>query len=560
MQLTPAQQEHFARQYLAERQRARTDLFWLCNEVLAPPSSKILVRHAHGKIVEHCQQFKGYKELIHPETFRIVASEPICAMWDLEGPRDRMLLVSRGHLKTTIHTIGQAIQWILNYPDVRILLCTATGEQSERIIKEIKGHFQFNPRFRFLFPEFCPKKSIQDFGNAAEFTVPNRTRKELKEPTVMTASIGKVIASTHHDVVMCSDVVSEANTKTKGQIQEAKDFFGYLEPLRERGPSKNGESNVGWKFVEGTIYDFADYYQTILDHEAQCPADQKQWMITRQSCWVDKEKKIPLWPERFPAKELDRILNSPEVGPYIFSSQYELNPVAPGSGLATKEQIRFFPAHLVKQLMPRYRVYTTIDLATLDGSNVNGDYCSLVTGGWDGNARLDVLSIQNGRFTDKQVVDLMFLIQQMFPSNQEFRIQKDQISGGLKSLLRREMEQKRKWLNVKYVPIPTNESKNHRIIRNLQGWFSLGYIRFADSISCKTELIDQILRFPRGAHDDILDALADQMHNEKGESIADAIPRESNPQQELERDYGFNPYESAHESEMSEHYAEVVGL
>lgn len=568
-QLTKEQARHFCEVFIAKRQRARTDLFWLCNEVLAPPTSKIIVPHAHGAIIDHCQRFPGYFEAMHPEQ-GIVVSRPLVPMWELAGPRDNLLLVSRGHLKTTIHTVGHAVQWILNYPDVRILICTATGEQAERMVGEIKAHFQFNNRLRFIFPEFCPNaKRAADFGSKTEFTVPNRTRKELKEPTVMTASIGSVMASTHHDVMKCSDVVSEANTKTKGQIQEAKDFFGYLEPLRERGESKDGRSNVGWKDVEGTIYDFADYYSMILDHEAKLPEKQRQWHIAKQSCWVNKEKRLTLWPERFPAGELDRILNSPEVGPYIFSSQYELEPVPPGTGLATPEQIQFFPAHLIKQLMPRYRVSTTIDVATLDGTNTDGDYCAMVTAGFDGDGRLDVFSIQNGRFSDEQLADLMFLTQRTYPKNMEFRIQKDQISGGFKTFLRREMAKRQAkgdpfwYLNVSYVPIPTNESKTHKIIRNLRGWFALGLIRFADNLTCKQELINQVIRFPRAKNDDILDALADQMHDAKGEAVSDSIPREVSawtPDQDVSLG-GFNPYGAGSLAESpNDCYAEVTGL
>lgn len=561
MNLTKEQKRAFCESYLAKRQRARTDLFWLCNEVLAPPDSRIMVPHAHDLIVNHCQKFKGCTEIMDPNALKIVASQQNCRLWDLEGPRSNLLLVSRGHLKSTIHCVGQAIQWILNYPDIRILICSATGPQVAKFLKEIKEHFQFNSRLRFLFPEFCPKKP-NDFGNSEQFTVKNRQRK-WKEETVETASIEQAKTGARYEVIIATDVVTENNIRTSGQIQQAKDFFGFLEPLRERGPAKNGKPNPGWKFVEGTIYDFSDYYQMILDHEAKLPAAEKQWKITRQSCWINKEKRITLWPERFPAEELDRIRNSPEVGPYIFSSQYELDPVAPGTGLASKEQIQFFPAHLVRQLLPRYqRVSTTIDLATLDGSNVNGDFVSMVTAGFDSDGRLDVFSIQNDRFTDEQVVERMFLIQAVYPQNAEFRIQKDQISSGLKTLLRREMVKRKQWLNVKYPPIPTNESKTHRIIRQLRGWFALGLIRFADNVTCKAELIDQILRFPRGAHDDILDALADQMNNGDGEPTDSAIPREAayyTPDLDTGLP-GFDPYNVPSMSNESECYAAVTGL
>lgn len=554
-----------ARKYLALRQRARTDLYFLANYVLAPSYSRIIVPHAHGAILDHCQKFKGYREAIEPKTGRIVAAELRSPIEDLEGSRDNLILASRGFLKTTIHTIAHGVQWIVNYPDIRMTIGTATAEQNERVISELKGHFQFNNLLRWLFPEFCPPaKKAADWGSRTEFTVPNRKRSS-KEPTVMGLSLGKPLASTHHDVMKFTDVVTEANTKTKGQIQETKDWFGYSEPLRERFTSKEGRSNVAWKDVEGTIYDHSDYHAMIVRHQRDLAEAERTWKITVQSCWADKAKRIPRWPERYPAAELDRILNSPEVGPYIFSAQYELNPVDPGSGLATFEQIKFFPAKVARQLMPRYRIATTIDLATLDGTNVKGDYCAMVTGGFDPDGRLDVLSVQRGRFTDEKLIELMFLLQKVYPRNQEFRIQKDQISGGLKTLLRREMEKRRVWLNVRYVPIPSNESKTHRIIRNLRGWFALGLIRFSDAIegSTRNAIVDEILHFPKGEHDDFLDALADQMHDADGDPSSATIPRGPAEAQEAEMDEtrGFNPYGNVWTPEdESACYAEVTGL
>jgi len=56
----------------------------------------------------------------------------------LEGARRLLVLYPRGHLKTTIVTIAHTIQWIINYPDVRILISTATGDQAQKIMREIR--------------------------------------------------------------------------------------------------------------------------------------------------------------------------------------------------------------------------------------------------------------------------------------------------------------------------------------------------------------------------------------------------------------------------------------
>ncbi len=530
--MTPEQQIQQADSWLRLRDKGRTDLFWLANEVLSPPDSRIMVHHAHDCIVNHCQKFKGRIELLgkHGELkFKngvpvITHSVPRVEMWDLEGDRNNLLLVSRGFLKTTIHTVAHIIQWIINYPDVRILMVTSTDEKAQIIVGKIKQHFQFNPLFRFLYPEVCPDaKKVSDWGSRTEFSVPCR-RKRGDEPTVMTAAVGKALASTHHDVIKCSDVVTENNINTRGQIEEVIEFFGYLESLRERGPVKPGadpEGNPGWKDVEGTIYDWSDYYCKILDH-VQTQTENKTWKITKQSCWVDKAKTISLWPERFPPKELKRIYESPEVGPVLFSSQYELDPIRAEDGLASLEQIRFFPAHLIAELTPRYRIHTTVDLAGMD-PQTEGDSTVFSTVGFDNDGRCDVLSIVKGRFTLDRVIDLFFAVDKVYPSNLSFKVQKDHFSRTIWPILQREQAKRGKWLNIILTPVSTRVSKQQRI-RGLQAWFLQGIIRFADNISCRNELVLEILRFPKYEHDDILDTLADQMHNRDGQPSVDVYP------------------------------------
>lgn len=435
---------------------------------------------------------------------------------------DSLYLAGHGFIpthNTTIHTVAHIIQWIINYPDVRVLICTATDEKAQMMVSEIKQHFQFNPRFRFLFPEICPDaKKVSDWGSKTEFTVPGRSRR-TKEPTVMTASVGKALASTHHDVIKCSDVVTENNVRTQGQVQEVMDFFGYLDPLREKYDSKDGKPNPGWLDIEGTIYDYSDFYQKTLD--AISAGQMDWWKVTHKSCWADRKERKPLWPERFPALQLDRILA--QIGPVLFASQYELNPVSAEDGLATPQQILKFPAHILGELMPRLRIHTTVDLAGMD-PQTDGDSTVFSTCGFDGDGRCYVLSIIKGRFTLDQVVNYFFAIHQIYGDKHlDFKVQKDHFSRTLWPILQREQAKRGKYLNIQLTPISTRVSKQQRI-RGLQAWFMQGLIRFADNISCMNDVTLEILRFPKYEHDDILDTLADQMHNRDGHPVVDVYP------------------------------------
>ena len=231
------------------RQRARTDLLYLCNTIMG---YKDVQEVPHGTLIRALQAFPGGKDVCDPKTGQWLHYLPSCGIWDLQGPRRRLFLWPRGHLKTSIITIAHTIQWIINFPDIRILISTAVADQAQSMLKSIKSQFQFTPEFRALFPEFCPSdRQASEFGNQEEFTVPNRVQKHLKEPTVSVTAIGKVIAGYHYEIIKDSDLVDKENIKTEGGRKNTIEHFKYMWPLIERN-----KGQYGWRDTEGTRYDF----------------------------------------------------------------------------------------------------------------------------------------------------------------------------------------------------------------------------------------------------------------------------------------------------------------
>ena len=166
--------------WLDGRQRARTDLLFLCRNVL---QYKDVEAEPHLEMIDALQKFQGGTDTVDPKTGVWLNYKPACDLWRLTGPRRRMFWFHRGSLKTTVLTIAHTLQWIINYYDIRILLSTAIADQAQKMLLEAKGHFQYNEWFRTYFPELCPAPNqTADFGNAEEFTVPCRVKKWLKEP------------------------------------------------------------------------------------------------------------------------------------------------------------------------------------------------------------------------------------------------------------------------------------------------------------------------------------------------------------------------------------------
>ena len=504
---TPEQQQRAIRQWRLDRQQCRTDLLFLCNFAL---QYKDVCHEVHGPIIAGLQQFGGGNE-----TER--GYEPQCDLWELGGPRKRLFLDPRGHLKTTVITISHTIQWIINYPDVRLLLSMATGDQVTKVMSEVLNHFRFNENFRWLFPEFCPPaKTAKDFGNMEGFTAPNRKRKWLKEPTVSSCSVGRVVAGGHYEIIKNSDLVDKENVKTPNQIREVTEHFKYLNPLLERG---GNPPRPGWMDVEGTRYDFSDLYGWIKDSDDK--RSEKEWQIQERKA-IDDGK--ILWPSRFSLKDLKSIESDDE---YIYSCQYLQSPVPVGSGLATRDELRFAPRRILRSIPMHYHM--TVDLAGMDPAS-NGDYTVLNVHGFDRDGRMRVVEVLAGRYDPFDVIEKIFVACKDFPQIQDVKIEREAHSRVLLPFLMREQE-KRSAIGEKYLPpiIPIkrdNRTAKKQRIKGLQPWFRGGLITFAEEIEAKLETIQQILRFSDTStyHDDILDTLADAMQNRNGGVIGDVYP------------------------------------
>lgn len=543
------------------RQKGRTNLIWLARNFLGYVD---ISREVHGKYVDCLQKFEGGRDWTHmrfvggktsPGTMKelIEGYEPaIPNIWDLTNPyglRRWLILMPRGHLKSTL-MMSHMIQWIINYPNIRVLLSSGTGNQVGGFLKEIKQHFQFNDSFRYLYPEFCPPaKNVKDFGNQDQFTVPNCRRTNAKEPTVGTVSVGAVVASTHYDVISNDDVVDKENVRTPEQILTVKSHLGMLWPILETAPHSDEKPvgyQRGWWYLTGTTYDFSDAYATVMDEEDK--KDQKTYIVHKQSAIVEGElsrgdctancslsKPHPifkhcrtLWPSRLPAEGLLSIAEDPLQGWGVLSSQYLMNPIPDNAGLVdSQDQIVWVPMKDMRGLYAYLNLHITVDLAGMEPSTnklADNDYTVINLHGFGHDGTLFILSVLRGRYSPFEVIDLLFNLVHLWPRVVDIKVEKEAHARVLLPFLKREMAKRNKWLPIVEIRRDNRTSKQQRI-KGLQPWFRNGSIKFADNQPAKLAIINEIMRFPKYAHDDVLDTIADAMQNRDGGVNSDVMPQ-----------------------------------
>lgn len=531
------------------RWKARTDLGWLCREILGykdvSDNNGGSCPGLHQPLIDTLQKFPiPTTEQLEKNDFYLNGKwiyTPLIPITKLEGSRRTLILDARGHLKTTVNSIAHSIQWILNYPDIAILMLMGSDSRATDVLGEMKAHFQYNQRFRDLFPDHCPKKAISDWGTMERFTTEARAKATIrKEPTVKTGSIEKGAAGYHFEVIKFSDIVDEKNISGNGLEAVRKSFNISVNLLV--GPKY-------WMDVEGTRYHFADTYGKIVDQEMSLPKEKRQYRMFIRSIFKRKVpdgekftveegkmpfeldengKRIPRWPERFPLEELELLEN---IDPWLFSCQQLNHPAMNVEGAAPFPVNSEFPKKISRSDYENHvRVaYKQICVDFASTTNERSNYTVITVGAIDQYGRLYIEEIHWGRFLANQAIDLLFDVAlKHYRHLRSIRIEESEYLRGLMPTIERKLNvyhrPNGRNFNFDLIKRGTRTSKNDRIYKALQPWYSgmkmaAGKsevsLRFLDDINkdAWARLLKEMEEFPASESDDILDTIADFLND-----------------------------------------------
>ena len=203
---------------LEVRRRARRDLYflaryftWDTNPESAGRSFKEnrICDHVHRRLCDMFVKKDNTKPISDQDTF--------C--------KERLVLYPRGSMKSTIDVIDTA-QWILNFPDIRILFLTAADDLAVGFVDETKGRFVERldepTLMNLFFPEFCAAEKELGGETAYQFTCPVWRRQNIRrrEATVMASSITSTLSGWHFEVVKADDPVSNRNSENEEQCKK----------------------------------------------------------------------------------------------------------------------------------------------------------------------------------------------------------------------------------------------------------------------------------------------------------------------------------------------------
>ena len=207
------------------------------------------------------------------------------------------------------------------------------------------------------------------------------------------------------------------------------------------------------------------------------------------------------WPSKWPLSAIEKDREQWEsLGNIdIWYRNKMCQTISPDSQKFKREYFKYFDE--IKG-MDKLNIYTTVDLAI--SQKVNRDFSAIVTAGVNSMGHWFVLDVEYGRYDPSTTIDAIFAaVNKWHPLS--VGIETVAYQAALKYFLEKEMP--RRGIFFRIQPLKAEKKKEIRI-DNLQPRFAVGTVWFKKGQHWLKELENELLAYPHGAHDDVIDALA----------------------------------------------------
>lgn len=428
-----------------------------------------------------CKQFLGYVDWdeVHDDLEKFLMKPAV----------RKAVLLPRGHMKTSVVTIGGSIQALLRDPNVRILIANQVWDRARDILREIKGQLE-GSQLKHVFGGFESNRWNEDA------IVIRQRRHSRKEPTIMTTGVEAETTGGHYDLIILDDLTGRQNSETHEQREKTKRFRRSMFNLVEPGTRI-------WEV--GTRWHLDDTFSEVLGKESKY-YDVMVRKVVEGGRVIFPKKFSKRFNEKYKDWEASEGMSLDYVE-YLkasmpageFSAQYLNNPIDEENQIFRKPWFQYF-----KQRPEGLYVGMTVDAAISE--RVTSDETAIVVTGMDEGGNIYVLDVVHGRWGVSGILDNVIQKADQWRVN-VCGLETIGFQRTLKYALEQRMKETRKYVPIVELKTPVAvEAKAYRI-KALEPLYRGGKVFHAEWMK-EGAMEEQLLTFPKGAHDDIIDALA----------------------------------------------------
>ena len=366
--------------YSSRRLKCQTDLWFLSKEIFG----RDLFERTHRPVLEFFLKKKPFSPAFKKGSSYGLAEfhEAIEKLAPLEK-RKGICLYPRGSYKSSIDE-DDITQYVICYPDIRILIMVGESSLGEAFVPNIKHRFVLEKdrqpsEFQLLFPEFViDLETDKNEGGECEYWCPARRLNQVS-PTLGSISILGSTSGWHCDVLKCDDVITDTTPveTTMARNKIVRKFVTTANLLDPHGVLEL----IGTRYHEEDLY--AHVKDTLKDSRYLCGAS---WSVLPHAGFkklkeLSADDVVLLFPERQGFAFLrEKLLLDEET----FCLQQLNDPKRVGQSVKFKiEDLRAATTRVPQN--PTFKRYNFWDVATTDseGSDYTcGGFVSIDTQQW----------------------------------------------------------------------------------------------------------------------------------------------------------------------------------
>ena len=395
----------------------------------------------------------------------------------------KLLLLPRGHLKSSLVTIGWTLWRLVQNPNRTFGIFNETQDLAEAFLREIKDHLE-GPAINKYWPNLCPAPDERRLWNRSAIIV-NR-RLISRNPSIEAKSVQESTAGRHPDAMILDDPISDRTVQNEDQLAKSKQKFRELQALLD--PPNDSDPVKGTMIVIGTRWHWHDLYSFIMDNLGEYYDVHVRKALEDGRC---------IFPKKFSRETLRELRKT--MGEWVFSSQMMNEPVDSESAL--------FSAELIKrqtwkgdreEFLERVpnRVFMAVDPAW-EGDDATG----IVVGCMTGYNKIYVLDAVRSRLKPDDMLSQVVMLAQ------RWRVEKigfEGVIGGQEWMIKH-LQDRLSEAQYSVPVIPLSHGNRAKEVRIMGLQPELNSKRLYVHEGCE-DLRVEFLQFPRSGYRDLIDA------------------------------------------------------
>ena len=429
--------------------------------------------------------------------------------WELCCSNEKFVAIAapRGHAKSTGVTLGYGLATLLFRERKFMLLVSDTESQAALFLGTFKQELQDNTELIDLFGIKRNEKGLVQFTKDTEADIIVECEDGHKFRIIAKGAEqklrGLIWNGSRPDIIMCDDMENDELVMNKDRREKMRKWFkGALLPCR---------SDSGIVRMVGTIL----HADSLLERNMPNPSDKltvveelKQYS-RRPGMWKSVKYRAHnsdfsklLWPSKKSAADFKMLYEEAvkDGTTDIYSQEYLNEPIDESVSFFKKSD--FLPI-TQDDRQTKLNYYVTADLAISESEKA--DFSVFVIAGVDEDKRIHLKNIIRERMDGKEIVDTFLALQKLYDPV-AMGVEDMQISKAIGPFLREEMIKNNTYISL--LPLKHGGKDKPSRARSIQARLRAHGLKFDKEGDWYPIFENECLAFPRGKHDDQVDAFA----------------------------------------------------